>query len=132
MTEAFDFIVIGGGTAGCVFAARLSENPHHSVLLLEAGPRSSSLWTKIPAGYFKTVFDPKIGWGYATEPEPNLAGRAIPWPRGKLLGGTGAINEMAMFADNQTILTNGRDKPIPAGGTMMCCPIAAKASAIQC
>jgi choline dehydrogenase len=94
MTEAFDFIVIGGGTAGCVFAARLSENPHHSVLLLEAGPRSSSLWTKIPAGYFKTVFDPKIGWGYATEPEPNLAGRAIPWPRGKLLGGTGAINEM--------------------------------------
>ena len=92
--ESFDFIVIGAGSAGCVVASRLSENGNHSVLLLEAGPESRSPWTRIPVGYFKTVFNPQLSWGYETEPEPELNGRKISWPRGKLIGGTGAINGM--------------------------------------
>jgi len=94
VAETFDFIVVGGGSAGCVLAHRLSEDGRHSVLLLEAGPRSRSLWRRIPVGYFKTVFDPRLGWGYTTAPEPGLNDRALPWPRGRLLGGTGTINGM--------------------------------------
>lgn len=94
MTESFDYIVIGGGTAGCVLANRLSADPGTTVLLLEAGKRSRSIWTRIPAGYFKTVFNPSLGWGYRTQPEGALNDRELSWPRGKLLGGTGAINGM--------------------------------------
>jgi len=92
--ESFDFVLIGGGTAGCLLASRLSEDASRSVLLLEAGPSSRSLWTTLPVGYFKTVFNKRLGWGYSTQPEPELHERRIAWPRGKLLGGTGAINGM--------------------------------------
>lgn len=90
--SSFDYIIVGAGTAGCVLANRLSEDGRSTVLLLEAGGKRHNPWIHIPVGYFKTVFDPKLGWGYHTEPEPNLAGRSILWPRGRVLGGTGAIN----------------------------------------
>lgn len=90
----FDYVIIGAGTAGCVLANRLSANERNTVLLLEAGPHARSIWTRIPVGYFKTVFDPDLSWGYSTQAEPELNGRQIVWPRGKLLGGTGAINGM--------------------------------------
>ncbi len=90
--DSFDYIIVGAGSAGCVLANRLTENDKHSVLLLEAGGESRNPWLRIPVGYFKTIHDPALGWGYQTDPEPNLAGRRIPWPRGRVLGGTSAIN----------------------------------------
>ena len=93
MTEKrFDFIVVGAGSAGCVLANRLSENPRNSVLLIEAGSRDTNPWIHIPVGYFKTMHNPKTDWCYRTEPDPGLNGRSIKWPRGKVLGGSSSIN----------------------------------------
>ncbi len=90
--KKFDFIIVGAGTAGCVLANRLSENPHNSVLLIEAGSRDTNPWIHIPVGYFKTMHNPKTDWCYQTEPDPGLNGRSIKWPRGKVLGGSSSIN----------------------------------------
>lgn len=89
-----DFVIIGAGSAGCILASRLSENGRYSVLLLEAGDRDSSFWFKIPIGYAKSYYNPKVNWMYSTEPEPELAGRRIYVPRGKVQGGSGSINAM--------------------------------------
>ena len=86
-TEA-DYIVVGAGSAGCVLAARLSEDPAHSVLLLEAGPPDRSLWIHLPIGYGKTMWDSTYNWCFHTDPDPNMNGRRIYWPRGKTLGGS--------------------------------------------
>ena len=91
-TAEFDFIVVGAGTAGCAMAARLSEDGRHSVLLLEAGPKDDYLWIHIPIGYGKTMFHPEYNWGFHTEPEPNMGGRKVYWPRGRGLGGSSSIN----------------------------------------
>jgi len=88
----YDFIVIGGGSAGCVLANRLSADPSKRVLLLEAGGRDSNPWIHVPVGYFKTLHNPKTDWCYKTDPDPDLNGRRIDWPRGKVLGGSSSIN----------------------------------------
>jgi choline dehydrogenase len=90
--ETFDYIVIGAGSAGAPVAARLSESGRHRVLLLEAGPEDRSPWLHIPIGYAKTYLDARVNWKYETEPNPHLGGRVMYWPRGKVLGGTSAIN----------------------------------------
>jgi choline dehydrogenase len=92
MATEYDFIVIGAGSAGCALAYRLSEDPRNKVLLLEAGGRDRNIWIHIPVGYYRTIFNPKLGWGYETEPEPHLGGRRVAWPRGKVLGGSSSIN----------------------------------------
>jgi choline dehydrogenase len=92
--STFDFIVVGGGTAGCVVARRLSESGQHRVLLLEAGGSDRSVWIQVPIGYGRTFNDPRFNWGYHTEPDPALGGRAAYWPRGKVLGGSGSLNAM--------------------------------------
>ena len=88
----FDFIVIGAGSAGCALAARLSEDSRYSVAVLEAGGRDIYPWIHIPIGYFKTMGNPTTDWCYHTEPDPGLNGRSIPWPRGRVLGGSSSIN----------------------------------------
>ena len=90
--NTFDFIVVGAGSAGCVLANRLSESGKHTVLLLEAGGRDTSPWIHIPLGYGKHFSNPKVNWLYSNEPDPAVADRRIPNPRGKVLGGSSSIN----------------------------------------
>ncbi len=90
--KEFDYIVIGAGSAGCVLAGRLSEDPATRVLLLEAGPPDRSLWIHLPIGYGKTMWSAKYNWRFETDPDPNMNGRRIYWPRGKTLGGSSSIN----------------------------------------
>ena len=89
---AFDYVIVGAGSAGCVLANRLSADGRHSVLLLEAGPRDTYPWIHVPIGYAKTMFHPVVNWGFYTEPEPTMNGRKIYWPRGRTLGGSSSIN----------------------------------------
>lgn len=92
--EEFDYIVVGAGSAGCVVAARLSEDPAVSVLLLEAGGRDTHPTLKMPVAFLKAVLNPRFNWGYVTEPEPHLGGRSLWLPRGRVLGGSSSINGM--------------------------------------
>ena len=87
-----DYVIIGAGSAGCVLANRLTEDPTIRVLLLEAGGRDWSPYIHIPAGFMKLLDHPKLTWGYHAEPDPGTAGRAILYPRGRVLGGSSSIN----------------------------------------
>lgn len=87
-----DFVVVGGGSAGCVIANRLSADSRYRVVLLEAGPRDTNPWIHLPIGYGKTMWNRKVNWAFYTEPDPNMAGRRIYWPRGRVLGGSSSIN----------------------------------------
>ena len=89
-----DFVVVGAGSAGCVMAARLSEDPATSVILLEAGGEDSNFWIHIPLGYGKTFANKRVNWMFQTEPDPGANNRSIYWPRGKVLGGSSSINGM--------------------------------------
>ncbi|WP_158930546.1 GMC family oxidoreductase [Acidisphaera sp. S103] len=89
-----DFIVIGAGSAGCVMAARLSEDPNVKVVLLEAGGADSNPWIHIPLGFGKNFANAAVNWCYETEADPSIGGRKIFWPRGKVLGGSSSINGM--------------------------------------
>ncbi len=89
-----DFVVVGAGSAGCVMAARLSEDKATSVILLEAGGEDTNFWIHIPLGFGKTFADKRVNWMFHTEPDPGAANRSIYWPRGKVLGGSSSINGM--------------------------------------
>lgn len=90
----FDYIIIGGGSAGCLLANRLSADPSNHVLLLEAGQKDSYPWIHIPVGYLYCIGNPRTDWMYTTEPEKGLNGRSQRYPRGKTLGGCSSINGM--------------------------------------
>ncbi len=93
MTQ-YDYIIIGAGSAGCILAERLSASGRDTVLLLEAGGRGRSPWITLPVGYGKTFYDPSVNWRYQAAPDPGLDGRSLYCPRGKGVGGSGAINAM--------------------------------------
>ena len=86
-TTEYDYIIIGAGSAGCVLANRLTADVKTRVLLLEAGPKDNYLWIHVPIGYGKTMFHKAYNWGFYTDPEANMKGRQIYWPRGRGLGG---------------------------------------------
>ena len=92
--ETFDFILIGAGSAGCVIANRLSADRKTRVLVLEAGGSDRSFWIRMPIGYGKTFYHPRLNWRYLTEPDPGTLGRPSYWPRGRVIGGSSSINAM--------------------------------------
>ncbi|MFB2552516.1 GMC family oxidoreductase [Ensifer soli] len=94
MDMSFDDIVVGAGTAGCILANRLSEDPARRVLVLEAGGTDGWIWFHIPVGYLFAIGNPRADWMFSTAPEPGLNGRALAYPRGKVIGGSSAINAM--------------------------------------
>jgi choline dehydrogenase len=90
----YDYIIIGAGSAGCILANRLSADPAMRVLLLEAGGRDNWIWFHIPVGYLFAIGNPRADWMFRTEPEEGLNGRSLSYPRGKVIGGSSAINAM--------------------------------------
>jgi choline dehydrogenase len=92
--DEFDFVVVGAGSSGAPIVDRLTASGRHSVLLLEAGPEDTNRWISVPLGFAKTFLDPEVNWKFATEPEAQLEGRRVYWPRGKVIGGSSAINGM--------------------------------------
>lgn len=94
MDGSADYVVVGAGSAGCALAARLSEGGRHRVLLLEAGPRDDSPWIHFPLGLQKALADERLEWRLSSGPEPDLAGRRVPSPRGRVCGGSSAMNGM--------------------------------------
>jgi choline dehydrogenase len=99
---SFDYVVVGGGSAGCVLANRLSADPHCRVLLLEAGGPDNYFWIWIPVGYLFTINNPRTDWCFKTEPEPGLNGRALNYARGRVLGGCSSINAMIYMRGQQS------------------------------
>ena len=93
--EGYDYIVVGAGSAGCVLAARLTESGKHRVLLLEGGGADNHMWIHIPLGVGKLLTNERYAWKFETEPQASMHGQSIYWPRGKVLGGSSALNGMA-------------------------------------
>ena len=92
LNQGFDYIIVGAGSAGCVLANRLSADPACRVLLLEAGGPSQGFWLRLPVGYFRTINDKRFSWQFPVEAQAETGHRAMVWPRGKVLGGSSAIN----------------------------------------
>lgn len=116
MIEEADYVIVGAGTAGCVVASRLSEDPWTSVALLEAGGSDLSLMIQVPIGYGRTFFDPRVNWMYDTEPVAALGGRSSYWPRGKVVGGSGSINAMVHVRGFPHDFNDWRDAGNPGWG----------------
>jgi choline dehydrogenase len=98
---SYDIIILGAGTAGCVLANRLSQDPSRSVLLLEAGGKDDWIWIHIPVGYLYCIGNPRTDWCYRTQDEPGLGGRNILYARGRVLGGSSSINAMIYMRGQQ-------------------------------
>ncbi|UVK54552.1 GMC family oxidoreductase N-terminal domain-containing protein [Mesorhizobium sp. AR02] len=116
MQEAYDYIIVGAGTAGCILANRLSEDPSNRVLLLEAGGRDNWIWFHIPVGYLFAIGNPKSDWMFRTEAEPGLNGRTLAYPRGKVIGGSSAINAMIAMRGQAEDYDTWRDLGLPGWG----------------
>lgn len=127
----FDFIIVGAGSAGCLLANRLSVNPDHRVLLIEAGGGDDWFWIKVPVGYLYTIANPRTDWCFTTEADPGLAGRSIHYARGRVIGGSSSINAMihmrgqasdyelwARATGDQRWLWGGPDGPGDPGKTL--------------
>jgi len=109
----FDYIIVGAGSAGCVLANRLSADPRNRVLLLEAGGRDNWIWFHIPVGYLFAIGNPRSDWMFKTDPQPGLNGRSLTYPRGKVIGGSSAINAMVYMRGQAGDYDNWRQLGLP-------------------
>ena len=109
----YDYIIVGAGSAGCVLANRLSADPSRRVLLLEAGGRDDWIWYHIPVGYLFAIGNPRSDWMFKTEPEEGLNGRSLNYPRGKVIGGSSAINGMIYMLGQATDYDQWRQLGLP-------------------
>jgi choline dehydrogenase-like flavoprotein len=112
----YDYIVVGAGSAGCVLANRLSADPATRVLVLEAGGRDNWIWFHIPVGYLYAIGNPRSDWCFRTEPEPGLNGRSLAYPRGKVIGGSSAINAMIYMRGQAADYDHWRQLGLPGWG----------------
>src|ERR1700683_2372887 len=104
--RSFDYIIVGGGTAACVLANRLTEDSSIRVLIIEAGSEPTSPWIKMPLAMGKLFTHPKLNWGLYTAPEAKLNNRTIFWPRGKVLGGGGFCNRMSFVVRHAPVFSH--------------------------
>jgi choline dehydrogenase len=112
----YDYIIVGAGTAGCILANRLSQDPTRRVLLLEAGGRDNWIWFHVPVGYLFTIANPRSDWMFRTEIEPGLNGRSLLYPRGKVIGGSSAINAMICMRGQAADYDRWRALGLPGWG----------------
>jgi choline dehydrogenase-like flavoprotein len=113
MDESFDYIIIGAGSAGCVIANRLSADPRTRVLLLEAGGMDDWIWFHVPVGYLFAIGNPRADWMFETDPVPGLNGRRLNYPRGRVIGGSSAINAMIYMRGQRADYDNWRQQGLP-------------------
>ena len=112
----YDYVIAGAGSAGCVVANRLSEDPKNKVLLLEAGGKDNWIWFHIPVGYLFAIGNPRSDWMFETTAQPGLNGRKLNYPRGKVLGGSSAINAMITMRGQAEDYDHWRDLGLPGWG----------------
>jgi choline dehydrogenase len=123
----FDFVIIGAGSAGCVLANRLTADGKTRVALVEAGGRDNWIWFHIPAGYLFAIGNPRADWMFRTEPDPGLNGRSLAYPRGKVLGGSSAINAMIYMRGQAADYDHWRQMGLQGWGWNDCLPLFRKA-----
>ncbi|HWU03737.1 MAG TPA: GMC family oxidoreductase N-terminal domain-containing protein [Novosphingobium sp.] len=116
MMDTFDYVVVGAGSAGCVMAARLSEDPAHRVLLIEAGGSDRRWDVKVPLAVSRLWPNPDLTWGFLSEPEAQLDGRRLPVARGRMLGGTSSLNGMMAIRGHAADYDGWRDGGLPGWG----------------
>ncbi len=114
--DEFDYVIVGGGSAGCVLANRLSADPRKRVLLLEAGGKDNYIWIKVPVGYLYCIGNPRTDWMYTTQAEDGLNGRSLKYPRGRVLGGCSSINGMIYMRGQAADYDGWRQLGLPGWG----------------